>query len=216
MFDAAIDNWHDFFGLPRANRPFVEHNQYDIRYTTRGQNLVDLDQPSTSLGDIQLAAARSIITENDRQLSFWAGLKLPSGDKNNLSSNGTTDFSAWLALNQQLAESWLINLNAGSVIPGSSHYQNMALSDYVFYGHVMLGWLLTEHINLKVQLQGHTSYYDDSQLTILGDTYFLTFGAAIKLNRCQQIDFAINEDIKVEASPDASMLISWRSYTSSC
>ncbi|NOQ87476.1 MAG: hypothetical protein GQ550_01000, partial [Gammaproteobacteria bacterium] len=68
----------------------------------------------------------------------------------------------------------------------------------------------------KLQFQGHTSYYDQSQLTILGDTYFLTFGGTITINQCNQLDIAMSEDIKVNASPDASLVISWRSYTSHC
>ena len=80
----------------------------------------------------------------------------------------------------------------------------------------MIGWLVTDNINLKLQLQGHTSYYDQSQLTILGNTHFLTFGGTITINQCNQLDFAVSEDIKVNASPDASFLVSWRSYTSGC
>lgn len=216
FFDSAIDNWHDFFSLPRASRPFVENNQYDIQYDYQAQALVKLDETSTTLGDIQLAVARSVVENKNTTMSLWASLKLPTGDKNKLSSNGAIDFSAWLALNQQLSKNWLINLNAGAVVLGKDEYQNIPLSDHALYGHIMLGWLLTDKINLKVQLQGHTSYYDQSQLKVLGDTYFLSFGTSIKINSCQQLDFVVSEDIKVDASPDASFVISWRNYTSRC
>jgi len=216
FLDSAIDSWHEFFGLPRANRPFVNNNQYDIQYSYQNQSLINLDEASTTLGDIQIALARSLIENNSTTMSLWGSLKLPSGDKNKLSGSGATDFSAWLALNQQLSENWLINLNAGTVILGKDNYQNIPLSDHAVYGHIMLGWLVTNNINLKVQLQGHTSYYEKSQLKILGNTYFLTFGGSIKINQCQQLDIAVSEDIKVDASPDASFLISWRHYPSSC
>jgi hypothetical protein len=216
VFDSAIDSWHKFIGLPRGKRPLVENNQYNINYAYQTQPLLNLDESSITLSDMQIAVARSIIEKNNTTMSLWASLKLPTGDKNKLSSNGATDFSTWLALNQQLAQSWVINLNAGAVVLGKDEYQNIPLSDYAVYGHIMLGWLVTEDINLKVQLQGHTSYYDQSQLKILGNSYFLTFGTSIKLGRCQQLDFAVSEDIKVDASPDASLLINWRSYTSQC
>jgi hypothetical protein len=216
IFDSAIDKWHNFFGLPNGLRPSVEDNQYDVQYSYRSQSLVNLDNGSTSLGDIQLAAARSLINSQSTTMSLWASIKLPTGDKDKLSGSGATDFSAWLALNQRLSESWLINLNAGSVLIGGDNYKNIPLSDYAFYGHIMLGWLVTENINLKVQLQGHTSYYEKSQLDILGDTYLLTFGTSIKINNCQQLDVAVSEDIKVSSSPDISLLINWRSYTSGC
>ena len=214
--DSSIDNWHEFFGLPRANRPFVDHDQYELLYENQTKPLLNLNEASTTLGDLQIAIARSIIEDNNSTLSFWTSLKLPTGDKNKLSSNGAADFSAWLALNQQLSEHWLINLNTGAVILGKDNYLNIPLSDYALYGHIMLGWLVTENINIKVQLQGHTSYYDQSQLKVLSDTYFLSFGTSIKINRCQLLNFAVSEDIKVDASPDASFLINWHSYPSRC
>jgi hypothetical protein len=213
FLDSAIDNWHTFFGLPRGNRPLVADDQYDIHYTYQGQNLIELDEASTTLGDIQLAVAHSLIEQDSTQFSIWAGLKLPTGDSDKLSGSGATDLSAWLALNQQLAKSWRLNLNAGAVIPGQSNFHNIPLSDYTLYGHLMLGWLATDIINLKVQLQGHTSFYDQSQLKILDNTYFATFGGSLKINSCQWLDFAVNEDIKVDSSPDASFLFSWRGYS---
>jgi hypothetical protein len=213
VFDSSIDHWHEFFGLPRGDRPYVENNLYDIQYSSQGQSLVNLDEASTSLGDIQIAIARTLIEKDHSQLSLWASLKLPTGDKNHLNSNGATDVSAWLAFNQQLLQNWLLNINAGAVLPGESNYQQMPLSDYALYGNVTLGWIVTDNVQLKLQLQGHTSYYENSQLDILGDTYFLTFGTTIAINPCQQLDFAMNEDIKVNASPDASLLMNWRIYS---
>ena len=216
VFDSAIDNWHSFWGMPRGSRPLVEDNQYHIQYDYQSQAMVDLTEGSTTLGDIQLAVARSLVDNNGTSLSLWAAIKLPTGDKENMTSNGATDVSAWLAWNQQLSNSWLINLNSGVVIPGTDNYQDIPLSDFALYGHLMLNWLATEEIHLKLQLQGHSSYYDQSRLTALGDTYFLTFGGSIMLDQCNQLDLAFSEDIKVEASPDASLIISWRSYTSGC
>ncbi len=216
IFDSAIDNWHEFWGLPLGNRPNVEHDQYNIQYAYQSQTLIDLSEGSTSLGDIQLALARTLIESRRTTMSLWASLKLPTGDEDKLSSNGAIDASAWLALNQRVADDWVINMNAGAVVLGADDYKNIPLSDYALYGNVMLGWSLSDNINLKLQLQGHTSYYDNSQLTILGDTYFLTFGGTISINQCNQLDIAMSEDIKVDASPDASLIISWRSYTSQC
>jgi hypothetical protein len=216
IFDSSIDKWHDFFGLPRGQRPITEHNQYEVQYDLSSQSLVDLNEDNTALGDIQIAIARSVIENKKTTMSLWASVKLATGDKDKLSGNGATDFSAWAAINHQLNNNWRVNLNAGAVVLGDDTYQDIPLSDYALYGHIMLAWLATENINLKVQLQGHSSYYDKSQLDILSDTYFLTFGTAIKINNCQQLDFAISEDIKVDSSPDISLLISWRSYTSHC
>lgn len=213
VFDSTIDNWHELFGLHQGNRPFVESNQYDIRYTGDSQTFLNLNETSTTLGDIQIAVARSIVESSSTTMSLWAGLKLPTGDDDKLSGSGATDVSAWLALNQRLANNWLINVNAGAVVLGSDNYKNIPLSEHALYGHVMLGWLVNDNINLKLQLQGHTSYYDQSRLEILSDTYFLIIGGTITLNQCSQLDVAMSEDIKVSATPDVSLLISWRQAT---
>ncbi len=215
VFDSPIDNWHRFFGLPLGQRPQVEDNQLTTTYSNQAGTAVNLDDPGATLGDIQLAAARSLITDNSTDLSLWASLKLPTGDKNKLSGNGAVDVAAWLALNQKITDNWLINLNSGALVAGKDEYRGMPLSDYVLYGHIMLGWLVTDNINLKLQLQGHTSYYEQSQLKILGDTYLLMFGGSVNIGECQLLDIAMTEDIKVEASPDISLLISWR-YAGQC
>ncbi len=216
FLDSAIDDWHNFFGLPRANRPLIEDNQYSVNYQNKNSPLFDLNKSSATLGDIQIAIARSLIKRRQTTLSLWGSLKLPTGDENKLSSNGATDFSVWLALNQQLQQNWLINMNTGIVILGKDEFQHIPLADHVLYGHIMLAWIATDDVHLKVQLQGHTSYYDDSQLKILGNSYFLTFGSSIKINQCNQLDLAVSEDIKVNASPDASFLINWRHFSSRC
>ena len=214
-FDSAIDRWHEFWGLPRASRPFFEENQYIIQYSDQNQGLIDLNETSTTLGDIQVAAALSLIENSSTAMSLWASIKLPTGNADKLSGSGATDLSAWLALNKRLSDHWLVNLNVGAVVLGDDDYKNIPLSDHALYGHIMFGWLLTDSINLKVQLQGHTSYYDDSRLKILGDTYLLSFGGSIKINQCNQLDLAISEDIRMRASPDVSLIINWRYFPAS-
>ena len=216
IFDSAIENWHDFFGLPRGQRPDIDQDQYAIDYDYQSKSLLNVNETSTSLGDIQIAIARRLLKNKNTSMSLWASIKLPTGNEDKLSGSGATDFSTWLALNQQLSKNWALNLNAGAVILGKDTYQEIPMSDYAVYGHIMLGWLVSDNINLKVQLQGHTSYYDQSQLGILNDSYLLTAGTSITINDCNQLDIAISEDIKVSSSPDISLVINWRSYTSHC
>ncbi len=212
IFDSSINRWHDFFGLPEANRPFVENNQYDINYASQGKTFLNLNETNFSPGDLQIAVARKLINDESTTISIWAALKLPTGNKNKVTSNGAADVSAWLAINQKLANNWRLNINAGTTILGTDKYKGIDLSDNTIYGHVMLGWIVTDSINLKAQLQGHSGYYDNSRLKILGSTYLLTFGGTIKINNCHYFDIAMSEDIKLGASPDASLLLSWRNF----
>jgi hypothetical protein len=196
--------------LPEASRPFVENNQYNINYASQGKTFLNLNEENLSLGDLQIAAAHKLIDDESTAISVWASLKLPTGNKNKATGNGSVDASVWLAINKKLADNWRLNINAGSTILGTDEYQGITLSDYAAYGHVMLGWILTDSINLKLQLQGHSRYYDNSRLRILGSTHLLTFGGTIKINNCHYLDIAMSEDIKLGASPDASLLLSWQ------
>lgn len=216
IFDTAIDQWHRLFGMPRGKRPYIENNQYRVSYSLAGDTLFEQDSGSFNPADIQLSAGRRLLKKTGSELSLWAGLKLPSGNEDRLSGSGTTDIAAWLALNRQLSDNWLLNANAGLVIPGQNSYRGMTVAGNVWYGHAMLGWLFNETVQLKLQLQGHTSYYPDSQTKILGDTVFVMFGGSININHCNRLDISVSEDILVDASPDISLLLNWRYYTSGC
>jgi hypothetical protein len=207
MFDSAIDNWHQFWGFRRGNRPVVEHNHYQVSYANLNTDF-QLDDGSTSLGDIQLAVARRFTETERSSLSLWAAIKLPTGDEKRLAGNGAYDLSGWFSYNYQLASTWLLNVNSGLVLPGTDEYNGMAISDYALFGSLMLNWNARESLGIKLQLQGHTSYYDNSRLKILGDTYLLTFGSSIRFD-CATLDIAMSEDVLVDASPDTSLIISW-------
>ena len=202
--------------MDRGSRPYVEDNQYRINYEYQNQTLVDLEDNSTNIGDIQLAIAHTLKDEKDSSMSVWVSLKLPTGDEDYLSGSGATDISACLAMNRAISPNWRLNLNAGTVVLGQDYFNDIAVSDFTLYGYAMLNWLLTEGLSLKLQLEAHSSYYDNSELKILGDTALLTFGGTIDINQCQHIDIAMTEDIIIDASPDASLIISWHHFPGAC
>ncbi len=220
FLDDSINSWHHFFNQPQGNRPNVANNQYNIQRVQNGVMTTNLQSASSGIGDLQLSLAYLLTTSTTNRISLWTGLKLPTGDSAKLNSNDAIDASIWLALNHQLAQHWFFNTNAGVVLPaiiitGSRNANNSGISDQVLYGHAMLAWQVLDGLDLKLQLAGHTSYYKNSGLLLLGSTYFTTFGGTIHLNRCNNIDIGINEDIKVAASPDVSFLFTWR-HQGSC
>ena len=79
----------------------------------------------------------------------------------------------------------------------------------------MLAWQLVEWLDLKLQVNGHTGYYKNNSLRLLGSTYIGTFGASFHVNARNDIDASVNEDIKVSASPDVSFMLNWRHRSAS-
>jgi hypothetical protein len=206
-FDSAIDSWHQFFGMPRGYRPSNPEGRYLIEYRNPEVNF-QLDEATTDIGDIQLTIGHQVFMYDDSALSLWGGIKLPTGNEDKLTGSGSADLSAWLGYNRELAQSWTINLNTGLVVTGGDDYKGMSLNDTALFGSAMINWRAWDPVSLKVQLQAHSSYYRDSNLRILSDAYILNFGGTIYLD-CSTVDIAFSEDIKVDASPDASFLISW-------
>ena len=220
MLDSAINNWHKLLTLPQANRPNVENNQYRIQHDRNGRTLTELAASDAGIGDLQLGLGHMLYTTSQSRLSLWTGLKLPTGSTSMLNSNGAVDASFWLAANYRVGKHWSVNSNAGLVLPalvvtGKRSPYNDALASQALFGHIMLAWQAVDWLDVKIQLEGHTSYYDDSKLRLLGSTYVTTFGGAIHINQCNTLDIAISEDVKVEASPDVSFLFGWR-YRSGC
>jgi hypothetical protein len=64
-----------------------------------------------------------------------------------------------------------------------------------------------QHVELTVQLDGHTAAFDDTQLGYLGPATMLTFGGAILLDSGWRLSLGVSEDIVVEASPDVVFVL---------
>ncbi len=220
FLDSSINDWHKFFRLPQGNRPTTANNQYRIQRTQNGSTVTRLQSADSGAGDLQLSLANQFYTTPETSISLWTGLNLPTGNSAKLNGNGAIDASFWLALNHQFGQRWFFNTNSGFVLPAiivtnGKTANNTGLSRQVLFGHVMLAWQALDWLDIKLQLEGHTSYYPDSGLRLLGSTYITTFGGTVHINQCNNIDIGVSEDIKVTASPDVSFLVTWR-YMDGC
>ena len=213
FLDNTIDSWHDFFSLPRASRPLVADNQFQIFYEQDGKVLVNIDTPNSSIGDIQIALGRNIFRENDSALSLWLATDLPTGDANNLIGNDSSDLSFWLAAEYSLSPEWQIDTNLGLLLPGKNNLASLAVEDQVYFASAGIEWQAHALLDLRIQLNAHSQFYSDSQLTFLGDAYSMVFGGRIHVSHCSDIDLAFSEDVQVGATPDVSFLLTWRSRT---
>lgn len=213
-FDNAIDNWHAFFDLPRANRPNTAHNQYHIRYVNKHGTLIDLTRSDQQLGDIQLSLGKQLISDSGFTSSIWSTIELPSGDESNLMGNREIDLSLYLATDRIIDSKWKVFSNIGLLLPGEAFSASMQTESQVWFGHMGISRSVIPELDLQLQLNGHTRMYKDTGLRLLGSTYELIVGGTLHVDRYSDINVAISEDIKVGASPDISLLISWHSTIS--
>ena len=216
VFDHAIDEWHKLFGLPRANRPEIDDNLFNLFYAradasgsfTTG---AFVNSSTTGIADSQLSLGYRLFEDSQHALSAWAGIDVPLGDRDTLTGNDDLDYSLWLAGSTRPGRSVVLDTNVGMVFPGESVLAGLETEKVVGFGHVAAHYLPTPALALKLQLAGHTGYYRDTSMEFLGNALIIVFGGSLNLGRCSALDIGFSEDIDVGASPDASLLISWRS-----
>ena len=93
MLDNAIEDWHDLWGMSNAKR-LGPPNELEFHYAGAGVEPYTLDSGAAGLGDIRLHAAVpvrfSALGAGDA-LSVRAGVKLPTGDPDELLGSGAVD-----------------------------------------------------------------------------------------------------------------------------
>jgi len=220
FLDSTVDGWHDTFNLPEGNRPDFFNNQFNIIYAQdrSGTPVADININSSSggLGDIQLAAARKLIKNSSSALSLWSSVDLPSGNADKLRGNDAIDVAVWLAGSHRLNQRWSTDANLGILRPGEGKLGTLIVEDNVIFGYTGLQWSPHSLFDLRVQLAGHTTFYENSDLRILGSSYNIVFGGTIHVDACSDFDIAVSEDIKEAATPDVSFLFNWKTKTGNC
>jgi hypothetical protein len=216
FLDHTIDRWHTFFGLPRASRPKVDEDQIGIVYSSFGLAEIDISKPTNGIGDVQLSIGHQLAAAGSSAISLWLAVDLPTGDRDMLNGNGVADYSVWIAAENRLNMKWAIDANAGVVLPGNSVIASLQTSNVVAFGHAGLRWSVYPAIDLKLQLAGHSAFYRDTSMKMLGKSYILVFGGTARLGHCSALDIGVSEDIKVGASPDVTFLASWISLIGDC
>jgi hypothetical protein len=220
FLDSTVDSWHDTFSLPEGNRPDVPNNQFNIIYAQNrsGTPAIDININSSGggLGDIQLAAARKLIKSSNSALSLWSSIDLPSGDADKLRGNDAIDVAVWLAGSYRLNQRWTTDANLGVLHPGENKLETLVVEDNVVFGYTGIEWSPHSLFDLRVQLAGHTAFYENSELRILSSTYNIVFGGTIHVDACSDFDIAVSEDLKEGATPDVSFLFNWKTKTGDC
>lgn len=207
--DGFIDDWHDFWSLPDGNRPSFAQDQLQYSYQSTYQNtdstLANVSQASQGIGDVTISGAYALTDDPAKQWSLRASVKLPVGDADELLGSESTDIALALHLSDEsLMQNRSVNLHAsfGVLWMDEGEVLNSLRNDWVVFGSTTLAWQYSPAINLKLQLDAHSAFYD-SALTELGDNAMqLSLGGTISLGRQWMLDAAVIEDIAVDTSPD--------------
>ena len=213
FMDNFIEGWHDAFGLSNAKRNATTSNTLRYEYQRNGVTLPGFTQPNEGVGDIRLYAAKQLHTGKTSALSAHVSIKLPTGKASRLRGSGGTDISMSLA---HLKQRWLSSqqlttfLNGGLLLPGDSDYFQEIQRDVVGFGSTGIVWRAGKRIDLKAQLDGHTSFYK-SNLPQLGKyTIQLTIGGSVHLSSGARLDIALGENLFTDTTLDYLMNFAYK------
>jgi len=209
FMDKWIDDYHHMLGLPEGVRPYHPQNQLSMHYELNGLTRLDMQQEQMGVGDISLQTAYQTINKKDFALSYWASIKLATGNSEQLTGSGNSDIALWLASHKNLKNSLWLYGNAGIVVMGKSDILPTIQKNQALFLTTGLQLNASNNILLKIQLDNHSAFYK-TETDFLGPVTQLTFGGSIIMDKQSEIDIAVAEDIQTSASPDVNFNLSWR------
>ena len=211
--DSLIDAWHDFFGLPDGPRNTREQDQLEFFHADSQATLIDVTDDANGIGDIRLLAGWQLSKTEVRSTALQIGIKLPSGESDELLGSGGTDVSIGLA--SDTADLWgqaklsgFYRLNVTYL--GEPEQLADRYNDFVGQLSFGLSYQVHRNVGLGVQSRIRSAVYD-SRIENLGKTSaILTFGAEFHVSNRYRLAVSVGEDVQPNSAPDVSFQIALR------
>jgi len=219
FLDAFIENYHSAFGFPQGDRERAPRGRLLYQYQRNGINRIKVDSFDSGLGDIRLTTALQLyqkLNESPTALALRASLKLPTGETDQLHGSGSTDMAVWLtASDDHKLDSghWTIFGAVGILGMSDGKILVDQQRNLVEFGTIGIGWSPLTWFGLKIQINGHTSFFKDSDLVELnGNSAQLTIGGTVAVFKQTTVDIGVTEDIIIKTSPDVVFHIAVQSH----
>src|SRR5690606_38992349 len=128
---------------------------------------LSLTEDAEGLGDVSFSLGWQLFNQNNGRdsVALRAALKLPTGDSDHLLGSGSTDLALGISAGTQRPGGWgdwslwgntgLLGMSDGDVL--KSQQRNL-----VAFGTLGMGWAPADWLAFKIQVDGHTPFYDDS------------------------------------------------------
>lgn len=208
--DGFIDDWHDAFGLPEGARPSLPEDALRLFYRRDGAVQLDSRTSQQGLGDVSVEVGSSLVANPTSAVAIWAGVKLPTGDADELTGSGSVNASVGLVAEHRFAERWLIY--------GQTAGTWMSEGDRLASQQRSVMWSAAAGLNVRTfgalvltaQLDAHTAVFDTNGLDYLGESVQLSVGGSYRFGSNWLLTLGVSEDIAVESAPDVVFLFDLR------
>jgi hypothetical protein len=210
--DSLIRKFHDLFGMSNERQEEFDKNQIHYQLQENGTTTFEMKDRAHGFGDLRFSAAIPLMggsTQEQRHLALRPQLKLPTGDAQSLLGSGGTDISMGLAYSdfETLRKlNMVLSSHAGALYMGNAEVLREKQLHFAGYGGVSLGWLATQHLEFKLQMDLHSALYD-SELKQLGSSLQLLAGGTAHLPGNVLLDLGISEQLVTDATPDVGFYL---------
>ncbi len=212
FLDGMIDNFHQTFGLSQGGRETAPQDRVEYRYRRDGVERLSFTEPAQGIGDLRLTAALSLDNDSGIPLSLRGLVKLPTGDADELTGSGATDFALWLsAACRKTSETPCMYGGVGAVWLGNGEVIEGQARNVVPWASVGLRFQAFPALDLKIQIDSHGSLYRDSTIRTL-EEHAVQFLAATEWQAGPRtvLEVGFSEDLSVETSSDIVLQIAFR------
>lgn len=208
--DGFIEDFHDLFGFPEANRKDVPRGRLEYRVLYRGEELINVTDEGGHLGDVRGWFGYRLLENPARQLAVRAMVEAPTGRTDDLTGSDGTDVTAALEL---VEHGWLaaldtsVTMMAAVTAPEQSGPLSELQKDLVLSGHLGVHYALTPRIALRAQLDGHSDVIDSGVSAFGGAALLGTLGGSFTLSQATRLDVGLVEDLTPDHAPDVVFLL---------
>ncbi|MEL7450923.1 MAG: DUF3187 family protein [Pseudomonadota bacterium] len=224
ILDSAIDWYHDLTGLPGGERDGQPTNQLAFLYRASaesGGETARLDNPAAGIGDVTLYAAWPLLSgaaADAPSAALRVGLRLPTGDSDDLLGNGAAGLSLALSGSRPFSLGGYpgeLYGRAGVLAPaiaGSGVLDNVQ-EDVAGFITMAATWHRWQRLSLTLQLDSNSPLWDSNvgdlggvplQLVVAGEWHRKTRGDG------NAIVFGFAEDLAIDRSPDIVFFFNWQ------
>lgn len=210
VFDAAIEAWHEAFGLPNGGRENIARDQLLFRHVTQ-DGVFELSSAVAGLGDVSLALQHNLGCRADNAaIPLRVGVKLPTGDARRWLGSGALDL--WADVQSPVIE-WRDRVRlAGSIgvlLPGDTRRLPTLVSS-VLFGAVGLKVELRPRLVAQASFDWHTAAFDGELLETSEPAGQLTVGFAWAADEGTRLQLQISEDVFIDTATDIAVRFSVR------
>ena len=212
FLDAVIRRTHKILGFPNDRQNGFDRDQIHYLLTENDITLFELQERRNGLGDMRFSAAIPLFTQSlhpQQHLAFRSLLKLPTGDPKYLLGSGGTDVSMGLAFSDYRTLNGIgavLTSNFGMIYMGNTKVLREKQRHIAGYGGASFDWLALKNLELKVQLDMHSAFYQ-SELKELGSSIQLLVGGTIHLPKEVYLDLGMSQNTRTDATPDVGFYL---------